>query len=98
MNVEIEERGDGGWGDLGTRREGDLRMGEMGRLGDGRWGDWGTRRLGERGTLTEFKTPSEFWSYFFVLKFCIPIMVMVFHFLCRGFVFRRSLLEKPMKI
>ena len=85
MNVEIEERGDGGWGDLGTRREGDLRMGE-------------TRRLGERGTLTEFKTPSEFWSYFFVLKFCIPIMVVVFHFLCRGFVFRRSLLEKPMKI
>ena len=82
MNVEIEERGDGGWGDLGTRREGDEERG----------------RLGERGTLTEFKTPSEFWSYFFVLKFCIPIMVVVFHFLCRGFVFRRSLLEKPMKI
>ena len=39
MNVEIEERGDGGWGDLGTRREGDE---EMGRLGD-----WETRREGE---------------------------------------------------
>ena len=31
MNVEIDERGDGGWGDLGTRREGDE---ERGRLGD----------------------------------------------------------------
>ena len=36
MNVEIEERGDGGWGDLGTRREGDLEMGdgEIGGRGD----------------------------------------------------------------
>ena len=39
MNVEIEERGDGGWGDLGTRREGDEERrrngdGENWRLGD----------------------------------------------------------------
>ena len=45
MNVEIEERGDGGWGDLGTRREGDLGMGEMGRLGDGE--TWGRGDLGK---------------------------------------------------
>ena len=82
MTWRLGERETWGRGERETRREGDL----------------GTRRLGERGTLTEFKTPSEFWSYFFVLKFCIPIMVVVFHFLCRGFVFRRSLLEKPMKI
>lgn len=43
MNVEIEERGDGGWGDLGTRREGDE---ERGRLGDG-----GDGEIGGRGDL-----------------------------------------------
>ena len=44
MNVEIEERGDGGWGDLGTRREGDE---ERGRRGERETWGRGDLRKGE---------------------------------------------------
>ena len=50
MNVEIEERGDGGWGDLGTRREGDEERGRLGDGGDGETRRWGMGRLGDEET------------------------------------------------